>query len=297
MTVPSPLRILTVDLEDWFHLLDYDGSASLDEWSRFPSRIRRNTEFLLELFRDAGVRATFFSLGWIARTYPDLIRDILKEGHEIGSHSDIHTLVHQMDPITFRSDLRTSIRSIEDAGGQPVHYYRAPGFSITPQCLWAFEILVEEGITCDSSLFPSSHAHGGMQTVRACIPMRLETPSGYLSELPITVKRLLGLPFAVAGGGYFRLLPSALIQHWVHDFSFLMTYFHPRDFDAGQPILPGLSISRRFRAYVGLRGAKSKLKKILKNTNFINVSGAINQICWDEMPLLNVYSKIEVKNK
>jgi len=290
MTPPPPLRILTVDLEDWFHLLDYEGSASAEDWGRYPSRIRENTTFLLECFRDAGVKATFFSLGWVARTHPGLIHDILREGHEIGTHSDLHRMVHQQGAAAFRSDLRASIRSIEDASGQAVHSFRAPGFSITPECLWAFDILVEEGITCDCSVFPGEHAHGGFHQFGIAAPTRLVTSAGPLRELPVTTRNLGNTHLAFAGGGYFRLLPGPLIRHWTRQSQYLMTYFHPRDFDPEQPLLPGLSPSRRFKSYVGLGRARAKLKQLLAMGGFCSVSEAQKRIAWVTAPQVDLTS-------
>ncbi len=282
---PRPTRILTVDLEDWFHLLEYGGSSDPAQWENYPERIRRNTDLLLDTFAEAGVQATFFSLGWAARTYPDLLKKISDFGHEIGSHSDTHDLVHQSNPAAFRADLRRSIDAIEGAIGKKVTAYRAPGFSITRSSLWAFEILAECGITTDCSLFPSAHAHGGFGGLGQG-PARIETRSGVLKELPVSTRELASRGIAFAGGGYFRLLPSFLVNHWSKRTPYLMTYFHPRDFDPEQPVLPGLSKRRRFRSYVGLAGARSKLVNLLSIGGFHSVSEAERRISWDNTPWL-----------
>lgn len=290
---PSHQRILTVDLEDWFHLIDYGGSADVEGWHRYPSRIQENTAFLLDCFREAGVKATFFSLGWIARNHPGLIQDILREGHEIGSHSDVHEMVRKQSPSGFRSDLRASIRAIEDASGQPVRFFRAPGFSITPECLWAFDILLEEGITCDCSVFPGSHAHGGFAQIIPDGPVRLRASAGVLHELPVTTRRIWGTQMAFGGGGYFRLLPGALIRYWAQRSPYLMTYFHPRDFDPSQPVLPGLPATRRFKSYVGLARSRSKLKSLLAMGGFCTVSAAHDRIDWERVPMIETLAGTE----
>jgi len=283
----NPVRILTVDLEDWFHLLEYDGSSDVSRWNSYPERIHRNTDLLLETFAEAGVQATFFSLGWVARTYPHLLRRIVAAGHEVGSHSDTHDLVHQRSPAQFREDLHRSMTAISDATRQPVHLFRAPGFSITRRCLWAFEVLAESGIRVDASLFPSAHAHGGFGALNQG-PTRIETRSGALRELPVTTREVAGRGFAFAGGGYFRLLPSSLVRRWSAREPYLMTYFHPRDFDPEQPILPDLSRKRRFKSYVGLRGARRKLVKLLSIGGFGSVSQAEARIAWDRVPWLTL---------
>jgi polysaccharide deacetylase family protein (PEP-CTERM system associated) len=287
-TPQLPLRVLTVDLEDWFHLLDYRPTAETDTWNTYESRIRANTEFLLEELGHAGVRATFFSLGWVARQYPDLLQRLVKSGHEVGSHSDVHRLVFRQTPGEFLEDTRQSVRSIEDAVGQKVRFYRAPGFSITAQNPWAFDALQEVGIECDCSVFPAQHAHGGIQSLTGAGPLRLQTAGGLLRELPVTVRSLGRFQVAFAGGGYFRLLPWPLIRQWAAGSPYLMTYFHPRDFDPGQPVLKGLPVHRRFRSYVGLAGARAKLRRLLHLGSFMTVSEAVARTDWDSTPVVDV---------
>jgi polysaccharide deacetylase family protein (PEP-CTERM system associated) len=285
---PAPLRVLTVDLEDWFHLLEYPASEHPASWDDRPSRIQANTERLLDLFDRAGARATFFALGWVARRTPELLRSIVRRGHELGSHSDVHALVGRMTPDQFRDDLRRSVASIEDATGVKVRSYRAPGFSITSASTWAFGLLAAEGIEHDCSVFPGAHAHGGLGELSSAEPVRITTAHGEIREFPVATCRIFGRDVAIAGGGYFRLLPSAVIEMLARRRSYVMAYFHPRDFDPEQPLLPDLSAARRFRAYVGLGGAARKLESLLRLGGFAPVSDVAGGIDWSRRPSISL---------
>lgn len=288
MTDPAPIRVLTVDLEDWFHLLAHPGADEPAAWDAWPSRLQASTERLLALFERTGARATFFALGWVARRHPTILRSIVGAGHELGCHSDVHRLVHRMTPAAFREDLRRSRASIEDAAGVKVRSYRAPGFSITRGANWAFGALAAEGIEHDCSIFPGEHAHGGLRGLGPAGPVRIATADGLLRELPVTTSRLLGRDVAVAGGGYFRLLPTAVVERLARRAPYLMTYFHPRDFDPDQPVLPGLSAARRLRAYAGLRGAARKLESLLRLGGFAPVGEVADRLDWTARPTVPV---------
>jgi polysaccharide deacetylase family protein (PEP-CTERM system associated) len=281
-----PIRVLTVDLEDWFHLLDHPATAQPSSWTRFASRIEGNTERLLELFARHRVRATFFSLGWVARTYPALLRRIADAGHEIGSHSDVHSLVSRQRPDDFRAETSRSIGAIENAVGAKVRYYRAPGFSITAASTWALGVLAELGIEADLSLFPAARAHGGFPRGSLVGPTLLVLGDHTLRELPMTVAGVGPVQLAYAGGGYFRLLPFPVIRAACLRSAYVMTYFHPRDFDAGQPVLAGLSVVRRFKSYNGLGGALGKLDALLRAFDFVDVRTAMRRVDWEKVPRL-----------
>lgn len=213
-------------------------------------------------------------LGWVAERHPSLLRQLVAEGHELGSHSHIHRMVHQQAPDAFRTDLRRSIGAIEDATGVRVSCYRAPGFSITPAQAWAFAILVEEGIETDSSVYRGIRAHGGFRAYKEEAPHFILTQSGPLKEFPISTVGLGPFRMAFAGGGYFRMLPRFALLWGCRKQDYLMSYFHPRDFDPEQPKLEGLSFHRRFRAYVGLEGSASKLEALLAIRPFISLREA-----------------------
>lgn len=263
---------LTVDLEEWFHLLDCGpGVDSPDPRSHAP-RVITNTHRLLDLFDLHEAKATFFALGWVAEQHPALVREILARGHFIGCHSHDHTLVWTQSPEAFRDETARAIRILEDVTGTNVTCYRAPGFSITPRCSWALEILVELGIEVDASLFPGQHAHGGLGKGLPDGPFWIDTPSGALLEFPMSLVSFGPLDLAYAGGGYFRALPWPLIRHWVRRRPYTMTYFHPRDFDPGQPRIPGLSLGRRFKSYFGLASSLSKLDRLLSEFQTVPVA-------------------------
>ena len=276
------MYILTFDFEEWFHLLDYPATREVMQWNRFPARIEANLDRVLQILEDTSCRATFFCLGWMAEKYPKLVRRIADKGYHLATHSHLHQLAYEQTPDQFRTDLRTSMAAIADATGQMVDTYRVPGFSITEKNLWAFEILAEEGIKIDSSVFPASRGHGGLPMFATDRPCIIETSSGRLFEFPINIKTIGFTRLVFSGGGYFRLLPYQLIKKWFAQSDYVMTYFHPRDFDPNQPVIDGLPLARRFKSYVGLQSSEKKLRTLLHDFDFIDVAQASRQTCWEE---------------
>ena len=277
--------IITIDLEDWFHFLECEAIPGPEAWGSLESRIRRNTERLLDLLAIHGIHATFFTLGWVAKAHPSLLKQVADQGHEIGCHSGLHSLVHQQTPDVFRLETRQALEAISECIGRPVTAYRAPGFSLTDHTLWAFEVLGELGITTDCSVFPGQHAHGGTGDLFPQGPFRLKCRNGTsLREFPITLVKTGPLHIAYAGGGYFRLLPYSMIARLTHTNPFTMTYFHPRDFDDGQPSVPGLSILRRFKAYVGIKGNHEKLNRFLHDFGGQSLGEACARVDWETRP-------------
>lgn len=285
---PAP-PILTVDLEDWFHLLDCQSIPGPAGWDGLESRLAQNTDRLLAIFEARNLRATFFTLGWVAERHPAVLRRVADLGHEIGCHSHVHSLIHTQKPETFVEETRRALEAISQCVSRPVTAYRAPGFSLTSATLWAFDHLVELGITTDCSVFPGSHAHGGTAGRFPAGPFRILTQSGrMLREVPMTVARVGPVDLAFAGGGYFRFLPYPLIAHWTHAHPGAMTYFHPRDFDAGQPRIPQLSLVRKFKSYAGLAGATAKLERYLDAFGGQTLAEACLTIPWEDRPLIQV---------
>lgn len=276
------VRILTFDIEEWFHLLNIDSVNSVDKWNNYETRIHRNTERILQLLKDCNQKATFFCLGWIAEKYPQIIADISNEGYEIGSHTSYHQLAYKLTPSQFREDLRRSIDTLESITGKKVRSFRVPGFSITKKNLWAFEIIAQCGIQFDSSVFPAHRDHGGFKEFDGSRPCIINTPCGDIKEFPINTFTLLGKRIVFSGGGYFRLFPYSLIHWFISRSEYVMSYFHPRDFDPHQPLLQGLPVSRRFKSYTGLNSALSKLRKILDIFHFTDIDGAISLIEWEQ---------------
>jgi polysaccharide deacetylase family protein (PEP-CTERM system associated) len=282
------MHILSFDIEEWFHLLEHDAVRQEKSWSSFDRKLPRMLGRILNMLEESGAKATFFCLGWVAREYPDLIREIDRSGHEIGSHSDVHTLIFEQSPQQFRDELRRSKDSLEQVVGKPVRTFRAPGFSLTPRCSWAFEVLVEEGFAVDCSVFPARRAHGGFPSFGSARPLRIGTPSGELREFPMNTAEVAGRRLVFSGGGYFRLLPLRLLQRLWRRSDYTMTYFHPRDFEPDQPYLPGLGPIRRFKSYYGLGAAEAKLRTILREFPFENVAAAEQKVDWAEVPLVRI---------
>ena len=282
------MRILTFDIEDWFHILDNSKSRIEKDWLKFESRIERNMDLIFKIIEKSNVNPTFFVLGWIAERHPKIIKKISDLGFEVGSHTNLHQLVYEQDRKTFKNDVEKSIKIIEDITGRKVISFRAPGFSITKKNIWAFEVLHNLGIELDSSVFPAGRAHGGFPSFTNQTPSILEYGGIKLKEFPINTHSIFGRNIIFSGGGYFRLIPYHLIKRWSKKSNYIMTYFHPRDFDHNQPLVPGLSPLRLFKSYVGLKNSKFKLEKWLSDFEFISLEKADNMINWDKAPIIKL---------
>ena len=282
------MRILSFDIEEWFHILDNSQTKNVKDWENFESRIHRNMEIIFQIIDNCNVSPTFFVVGWIAEKYPDVVKAIANRGYEVASHTHLHQLVYEQDRKTFFNDVERSIKTLEDCTGEKVTAFRAPGFSITEQNKWSFEILYELGITRDSSIFPAGRAHGGLPKYNVAVPSIIEYNGVKLKEFPINTHDVLGKPFIFSGGGYFRLLPYDIIKNWTIKSNYVMTYFHPRDFDFLQPIVPGLSLPRRFKSYVGLKNCKPKLERWLSDFDFVGLNTADEMINWEKVPIVTL---------
>lgn len=274
------MKILTFDIEDWFHLLDNDSTKTEIEWGKYESRIHQNMDRIYSALDKTNTKASFFVVGWMAEKYPEVIREISKKGYDVGSHTHLHQLVYEQDRNTFFNDVEKSIKTIEDCTGKKVTMFRAPGFSITEQNKWAFEVLYELGIEIDSSVFPVKRTHGGMPSYGVSKPSFLEYNGIKLKEFPINTKTVLGKEIIFSGGGYFRLMPYSLLKKWTENSSYVMSYMHPRDLDPDQPIIKELSVLRKIKSYVGLKSAEIKFEKWLLDFKFMDISTANEQIDW-----------------
>jgi peptidoglycan-N-acetylglucosamine deacetylase len=277
------MRILSFDIEAWFHILDLPSIASPTSWEGLPARMEEGVDRILDALAEHDAPATFFILGWVAEHFPHVVRKIDAAGYEIGTHSHEHQLVYQMTPEAFTADLKRSMDAIQAVTGKPVRIYRAPGFSITDDTLWAFPILAEHGIAVDCSLFSAPRNHGGVKKISADVPCRLSVGGVELREFPMNHQTIAGRRIVFSGGGFFRLLPYTVIKGMTERSDYTMTYFHPRDFDAGQPRLE-MPLRRRFQAYVGLDGALNKLKAYLGDFEFCDVAQAEAKVDWDAAP-------------
>jgi len=282
------MNILTFDIEEWFHILDNDSTKTAQEWQQYESRIHGNMERILKVLDDTGIKATFFCLGWIVEKYPDVIKTIVNKGYEIGTHTYMHQLIYEQNPKIFSMDIERSIKTLEDISGKKVRCFRAPGFSIREDNRWVFDILVNMGISIDSSIFPAPRSHGGFASYKTNIPALIQYDGIQLKEFPISYTNILGKPFAYSGGGYFRFFPYSFIKQWTKNSSYIMTYFHPRDFDAGQPVIKNLPLNRKFKSYVGISGAFKKLNRFFNDFEFIDIDSADKLIDWDNARVITV---------
>jgi peptidoglycan-N-acetylglucosamine deacetylase len=277
------MKILTFDIEDWFHVLDNAETATPNDWLKFSPRIEAGVDRILHLLDDTGQSATFFCLGWVAQKYPDVIKNIVREGHHLATHSYEHQLAYKQTRGMFEEDLRRSIETLEEISGNKIDTYRAPGFSITDSNLWAFEILGKFGIKTDCSVFPAGRAHGGLPKYSYAEPSIIKYNDFIFRSFPINTAKIFGRDIVYSGGGYFRLLPEWYINRRFSIDNYVMTYFHPRDFDPDQPIIPGLSFLRRFKSYVGLNTSFQKLENLLRTHNFMNVELALRTVDWSSV--------------
>jgi polysaccharide deacetylase family protein (PEP-CTERM system associated) len=269
---PSIINAMTVDVEDYFQVSAFESVVSRDRWGDYESRVAANTDRLLALFAEFGVHATFFVLGWVAEREPALVRRVAEAGHEIASHGYAHRLVYHQQPEEFREDIRRSKALIEAAAGQPVNGYRAPSFSITPRSLWALDVLAEEGFLYDASIFPIRHDRYGIPSAPR-FPHLVDGVYGErrfgsgLLEIPAATVRIGGVNLAIAGGGYFRLLPYAWTRWGIakvnHDERRpVVFYLHPWELDPNQPRL-GAAWLARYRHYRNIDRTEHRLRRLL----------------------------------
>jgi polysaccharide deacetylase family protein (PEP-CTERM system associated) len=271
------LNALTIDVEDYFHVSGFDRCVSRKQWDDFAPRVVDSTRCVLDLLAAAGVRATFFVLGWVAERQPDLVRIVRAAGHEVGCHGYAHRLIYEQTPRQFRVDLRLARLVLENILGEKVSAYRAPSFSITRRSLWALDVLLEEGFLFDSSIYPTHHDRYGIPGT-PLEPHTIERSGGTIWEFPPPVWRVMKYPLPVGGGGYFRLYPYALTRRGLRAINAagrpFVVYLHPWEFDPDQPRLrPG--VLRAFRHYVGLRRTEGRLVRLVKDFRLGTMSEAL----------------------
>lgn len=276
------MNILTFDIEEWFHLLDNPSTKTEQQWNGYESRIYRNMDIIFKILDITNTKATFFCLGWIAKKYPDVIKEIHNRGYEIGTHSNMHQLAYEQNREEFKMDLDISIKTIEGLIGDKIRIYRAPGFSIKQNNKWALEVLAEQGIEIDCSIFPAERAHGGFMEFDSIYPCLVQVGNQLIKEFPISPVPIFGQKVIYSGGGYFRFFPYKLIKKLTQKADYTMSYFHPRDFDSNQPVIKDLSTERKFRAYYGLDKAYDKLVKFLTDFEFSDLATAEKKIDWNK---------------
>lgn len=270
------VHVMSVDVEDYYHVSAFEGVVSRGDWERQRSRVVANTEHVLALLGETGATATFFVLGWVAERHPDLVRRIVAAGHTLASHSYWHRLVYDLQPEEFREDLRRAKGLIEDAGGTAVRGFRAPSYSITKRSLWALDALADEGYAYDASIFPIRHDRYGIPSAPRSAHT-VQTRHGAIVEVPGSAARLGSLTFPI-GGGYFRLFPYGATRWSIRRFAAVehqpaIFYIHPWEFDPEQPRLPAPALTR-FRHYNHLGSTTDRFRRLLRDFRF----GSIEQL-------------------
>lgn len=261
-----PRNAMTIDVEDYFQVSAFAPYIARGDWDSRECRVERNVDRILGLLAEQGTQATFFTLGWVAERYPQLVRRIVEGGHEIASHGYGHERASDLSPEAFRADVGRAKALLEDLSGREVLGYRAPSFSIGERNLWAFDVLRDCGYRYSSSVYPIRHDHYGMpDSPRFAYPVR----EGLL-EVPVTTLRLRGRNLPSSGGGYFRLLPYAL-SRWLieqvnrNDQQSAVFYFHPWEIDPGQPRIAGIDAKTRFRHYVNIGRTEARIAQLLRD--------------------------------
>ncbi len=266
------VHLMTVDVEEYFHVEALAGRVAPDEWDTYPSRVVESTRRVLDLFDRWQACGTFFFVGWVAQRFPSLVREVRDRGHELACHGYWHRPVHLMTEREFRADLRSARVAIEQAGGERVVGFRAPTWSIDRRSPWALEVLAEEGFQYDSSIFPVRHdLYGTPDAPR--FPYTHALDSGReLREFPPTTVRLFGVNLPGAGGGYLRILPFAYTRWVLRRFEMIerrpaMVYLHPWELDPGQPRV-AVPLRSRLRHYTNLARMEGRLTRLLEGHRF-----------------------------
>ncbi len=268
---------LSVDVEEYFQVGAFEGNIAPCSWTGLESRVEYQIDKILSLFNEKNTKATFFCLGWIAEHHPEMIKKIADDGHEIACHGYDHVRVFHFDAISFKADLSRAMDLIEQAAGVKVTGYRAPSFSVSSECFWAYEVMADLGIKYSSSLYPVSHDHYGSPT-SSRVPFKPVEAVDIL-EIPPTTARALGSNLPVAGGGYFRLFPYSLMRAGINRAVTQLEvpanfYFHPWEIDAGQPVMAGISAKSKFRHYVNLSAMEGKISRLLDDFDWTTMSQA-----------------------
>lgn len=259
---------MTVDVEDYFQVSAFERYIPREEWDRLPCRVERNTDKILSLFADNGVKATFFTLGWVAERYPSLIKRIVAEGHELACHGYSHRRATTQTPNEFAEDVGRAKSRLEDAGGVRVKGYRAPSYSIGAGNLWALQVLEDLGFDYSSSIYPVKHDLYGMPEAQRFAFRPDNAPK--LLEIPVSTVTLGEKNFPCGGGGFFRLFPYPLSRWAINrvnqiDRQAAVFYFHPWEIDPAQPRQSGIDLKTRIRHYLNLSRMEYRLGKLLRD--------------------------------
>jgi polysaccharide deacetylase family protein (PEP-CTERM system associated) len=270
------MHILTIDVEDWYHLINNRYFSDPKNWYDNESRLMKNLENIIRLLENDNHKATFFVLGWIAKKYPAIIKLLTQMDFEIGSHSYMHQTTKSLNKKAFYKDTEKSIKTIEDISGKKVDCYRMPAFSIDRTNKWVFDILNDLGIKYDSSLTFVNRRK------KHVYPYKIKTSNGnFIKELPVSTFKYLGINFN-SGSGYFRIFPLEKIINSLEKRNYTLLYFHPRDFDPKTPFSDKVSLLQNIKNHIGLKHNINKFESVLKNFKFIDIQNANLEIDWGE---------------
>lgn len=258
---------MSVDVEDYFQVSAFENVIDRSNWDAIDCRVESNTFRILDLFAKHDIKATFFTLGWVAERYPEIVKRIVFDGHELASHGYGHQRVTTLTPDAFREDIGKTKTLLEDIAGVEVKGYRAPSYSISKKNLWAHDVLAEVGYHYSSSVYPVRHDLYGIPDAPRQ-PYRVVNDQ--LLEIPISTGRVLGNNFPIGGGGYFRLFPYAVSKFAInhvnqHEKNPCVFYFHPWEVDPTQPRPEGASLKTKFRHYLNLNRMESRLEKLVQD--------------------------------
>ncbi len=288
----SAVNGLSVDVEDYYQVSAFEQKVPFEKWIDYPSRVESSTEKVLEILDAFSVKATFFILGWIAETYPGIVKKIHSSGHEIASHGYKHSLIYNLSPEPFREDIKKTSSILEDITGENVRGFRGASFSVTKKSIWALDILAEEGLLYDSSIYPIHHDRYGIPTAPAD-PFEVELSEGkIIRECPPLSSKIRGKNFPMGGGGYLRFFPVSAIIRTIKKKNAAkipaVIYFHPWELDPGQPFIDSGSRITNIRHRTGLERMEKKLKKLLSAVSFSTISQMLNHMDEKSIPLPHI---------
>lgn len=283
------MKILTFDIEEWWIYKAF----TIGNENEYIRRLDKYLNDILDLLDYRNLKATFFCLGEIANTHKYVIKLISSRGHHIGCHSNKHQFLTASSISDFAEDTRLALDQLENLIGSKINTYRAPAFSITKKTKWAFEILYENGIEIDCSIFPSSRSYGGFPEYEKALPSIIEYNGMFIKEFPISTSKIFLKNIVYTGGGYFRIIPYSIIERLLKNEKYIMTYFHIKDFDYEQKrIYRALYDSPAWKRYLidyyGLRNNLNKFKRLVSQYSFINVERANELINWGKAPVIKI---------
>ena len=274
------LNAFSIDLEEYFQVSKFEHMIKPEQWGDLPARVRSNTIRILELLDEHDTKATFFTVGWIAERYPDLIREIAQCGHEVASHSYWHRRVSDLTPEVFKEDTHRCKNVLEDISGQEVVAFRAPTYSIIKSSQWAWDVLIEEGFKTDSSVFPINHARYGNPDSDRFVH-KIERTSGTLNEFPLSTVKFGANNIPIVSGGYLRFFPYAFTKYGIKKINQVeakpaVIAFHPWELDVHHP-MPDVSTLKKVRHKVNINTTEKKLQKLLNDFKFGTIQDVLQQ--------------------